>query len=84
MRQLEVEEMAKENECMIIIGGKHSSNSNKLNEISKTYCDNTFFIENINDLNVKDLRNFKSIGIMAGASTPKDIIDEVYNRLIEE
>ena len=84
MRQLEVEEMAKENECMIIIGGKNSSNTNKLNEISKTYCYNTIFIENVNELNIKDVKGFKSVGIMAGASTPKDIIDEVYNKLIEE
>ena len=55
-----------------------------LNEIRKTYCYNTIFIENVNELNIKDVKGFKSVGIMAGASTPKDIIDEVYNKLIEE
>ena len=83
-RQLEVEEMAKENDCMIVIGGLKSSNSNKLNDISKMYCDNTYFIENINDLDVNKVKVFDNIGIMAGASTPKYIIDEVYNRLVEE
>ena len=80
-RQLEVEEMAKNNDCMIIIGGLKSSNSNKLNDISKKYCDNTFFIENINDLDIDKVKNFENIGIMAGASTPKYIIDEVYDAL---
>ena len=80
-RQLEVEEMAKNNDCMIIIGGLKSSNSNKLNEISKSYCKNTFFIENINDLDVDKVKEFENIGIMAGASTPKYIIDEVYDAL---
>lgn len=80
-RQLEVEEMAKNNDCMIIIGGLKSSNSNKLNEISKNYCKNTFFIENINDLDVDKVKEFENIGIMAGASTPKYIIDEVYDAL---
>ena len=80
-RQLEVEEMAKNNDCMIIIGGAKSSNSNKLNDISKKYCKNTYFIENINDLDIKEVVKFDNIGIMAGASTPKYIIDEVYDAL---
>ena len=80
-RQLEVEEMAKNNDCMIIIGGLKSSNSNKLNDVSKKYCKNTYFIENINDLDIDKVKNFENIGIMAGASTPKYIIDEVYDAL---
>lgn len=81
-RQLEVEEMAKNNDCMIIIGGLKSSNSNKLNDISKKYCENTFFIENINDLDIDKVIEFDNIGIMAGASTPKYVIDEVYNAIV--
>ena len=80
-RQLEVEEMAKNNDCMIIIGGLKSSNSNKLNDISKKYCKNTYFIENIKDLDIESIKKFNNIGIMAGASTPKYIIDEVYDAI---
>lgn len=80
-RQIEVKEMAKNNDCMIVIGGLKSSNSNKLNDISKKYCHNTFFIENIKDLDIKKVLEFDNIGIMAGASTPNYIIEEVYDAL---
>ena len=73
--------MAKNNDCMIIIGGLKSSNSNKLNDISKKYCKNTYFIENIKDLDIESIKKFNNIGIMAGASTPKYIIDEVYDAI---
>ena len=64
---------------MIVIGGKHSSNTTKLYEISKENCKNTIHIENANELPKELLENkdIKSIGITAGASTPDWIIKEV-------
>ena len=60
---------------MIIIGGKNSSNTLKLYEISKNNCINTLLIETYKELDIEFVKNFKKIGIMAGASTPKESID---------
>ena len=64
---------------MIIVGGKHSSNSNKLYEIASKNCKNVFFAETKDDLNLEKIKSFKSLGIMAGASTPKKSITEVVD-----
>lgn len=79
LRQEETKEIAKKVECMIIVGGKHSSNTTKLYEISNEYCKNTFFVENSEELDIKKIKSFKSFGIMAGASTPQKSIDEVVD-----
>lgn len=62
--------------AMIIIGGKHSSNTQKLVEISKKYCNNVYHIETIKDLSLQEIQKFNKIGITAGASTPDWIIKE--------
>ena len=62
---------------MIIIGGKNSSNTKKLYDISKENCENTLIIETKNELNIDEIKKFKKIGIMAGASTPNDSIEDV-------
>ena len=62
---------------MIIIGGKNSSNTKKLYEISKKNCSNSICIESINEVDTDALKNAKIVGIMAGASTPQCSIDEV-------
>lgn len=73
-RQEETKEISKKVDFMIIIGGKNSSNTNKLYEISKGNC-KTILIENEKELiNIKNNDNVKSIGIMAGASTPKESV----------
>ncbi|MCL2071378.1 MAG: 4-hydroxy-3-methylbut-2-enyl diphosphate reductase [Oscillospiraceae bacterium] len=68
---------------MIVIGSKQSSNSVKLYEICRDNCENTFFIENANSLDVKDMigqtRVIGKIGITAGASVPAEIIKEVHD-----
>lgn len=79
LRQEETKEIAKKVECMIIVGGKHSSNTTKLYEISNEYCKNTFFVENSEELDIEKIKFFKSFGIMAGASTPQKSIDEVVD-----
>lgn len=76
-RQKEAEDLAARSEAMIVIGGKNSSNSQKLYEICKNQCENTFFIQTVDDLSSISLSSFTSLGITAGASTPKNIIQEV-------
>ena len=66
---------------MIIIGGVNSSNTKKLYEISKQNCSNTFLIETKEDLEINKLKEFKDIGIMAGASTPDNVIKELYEEI---
>ena len=82
-RQKETEKIAKQVDYMIIIGGKKSSNTNKLYEISQKYCKKAIKIETAQELNNEDLSNLEKIGVMAGASTPKESIDEVIEFLKE-
>lgn len=79
LRQKETEELSKKVNAMIIIGGKNSSNTKKLYEIAKKNCENTILIESVTELNGID--DVEKIGIMAGASTPKESIEEVINFL---
>ena len=81
IRQEETEQIAKEVDAMVIIGGKHSSNTNKLYEISKKYCKESFLIENEEEIDQNIMKSFKKIGIMAGASTPKKSINSVVEKL---
>lgn len=76
-RQKETEEIAKQVDLMIIIGGKKSSNTKKLYDISCNYCKNVIYVENAKDFNIENYRNFEKIGIMAGASTPQEQIEKV-------
>lgn len=76
-RQEETIDISKKVDTMIIIGGKNSSNSNKLYEIAKKYCKKTLFIEKKEELNLSLIKKTETIGIMAGASTPEKSITEV-------
>lgn len=76
IRQESALKVAKMVNAMIVIGGKHSSNTQKLVEISKKYCDNVYHIETIKDLSLQDIQKFNKIGITAGASTPDWLIKE--------
>jgi len=80
-RQVEARKLASEVDTMIVIGDKSSSNTAKLVEICKQECENTIFIQTLDDLNLKDLDTVQSIGITAGASTPKQIIEEVHSNV---
>ena len=80
-RQQACENLAKKSDLMIVIGGRKSSNTKKLYEISKKFCKNTFFVENIKDLPLKQLQKCNRIGIAAGASTPECTIKEVIARM---
>ncbi len=79
LRQKEIEELSKKVDTMIIIGGKNSSNTKKLYEVAKKNCMHTILIENVQELEIKD--KIEKVGIMAGASTPKESIDEVVEVL---
>lgn len=81
LRQNSCANLAKKVDAMIIIGGYHSSNTNKLVNVCKKYCDNVYHIETINDLEIEKLKTFNKIGISAGASTPEWIIKEVLNKM---
>lgn len=83
-RQLEAEEIADRVDAMIVIGGKGSSNTQKLYEICRSHCPNAYYIQTKNDLDVGLLKDYARIGITAGASTPKKIIEEVQNYVRNE
>ncbi|MDO5132724.1 MAG: 4-hydroxy-3-methylbut-2-enyl diphosphate reductase [Eubacteriales bacterium] len=77
-RQSEAKAIAARADIMIVIGDRSSSNSAKLFEICRKECPRTHFIQTWNDLNLTLTGAEKVIGITAGASTPKNIIEEVY------
>ncbi len=83
-RQLEAKAIAKDVDAMIVIGGKHSSNTQKLYEISKKECDNTIYIQKNEDLRGLDFSDINTLGITAGASTPNKIIKEVHISMSEK
>lgn len=80
LRQKETKEIAERVDAMVIIGGKNSSNTKKLYELALDDCRKTFIIETLEDL-VEDMSEYNVIGVMAGASTPKESIEEVVEYL---
>ena len=82
-RQNNCKKLAAECDAMVIIGGKNSSNTQKLYEISKKMCDNTIFVEKIEDLPLHQLLKCNKIGVAAGASTPECVIKEVIATMSE-
>ena len=83
-RQVEAAKIASEVDAMIVIGGRHSSNTQKLYEICLKECKNTFYIQTLGDLDPDSVSSVRSVGITAGASTPKKIIEEVHTRMAEQ
>ena len=79
-RQREAFDLANTTDAMIVIGGKNSSNTQKLYGICKKECENTFYIQTLDDLDLNLFKSTSSLGITAGASTPHNIIKEVYNQ----
>ena len=78
-RQRSAKALAAEADVMIVIGGKHSSNSRKLYEICSGVCANTYFIQTLDDLHLDLPKAVRLVGITAGASTPNKLIEEVQN-----
>lgn len=83
VRQKSAEELSKEVDAMIVIGGKNSSNTTKLYQICKKNCDKTYHIENFNELPEELICDdtLEKIGVTAGASTPDWIIKEVITKM---
>ena len=80
-RQTEAQRIAEEVDAMIVIGDKHSSNTQKLFEICKNACQDTYYIQTLDDLDMNQLGSVETVGITAGASTPNNIIEEVQNNV---
>ena len=78
-RQTEAAEIAAKVDAMIVIGGRHSSNTQKLYEICRERCAATYFIQTLEDLHLELPKTAALVGITAGASTPNNIIEEVQN-----
>ena len=83
-RQTEAYQLAKQSDAMIVIGGKHSSNTRKLYEICKKECENTYYIQKLDDLDLRMFKSYRNVGITAGASTPNNIIKEVHTAMSEK
>ncbi len=66
---------------MLVVGGRHSSNTQKLFEICKKECGNTYYIQTPVDLDSEMFQRSSYVGITAGASTPKKIIEEVQEHV---
>lgn len=81
MRQQEVRELAREVDAMVVVGGRNSSNTNRLAEISRAIGTPTYLIETDEEIVATELTVFASIGVTAGASTPRWVIERVVERL---
>lgn len=71
------EEISKQVELMIIIGKKDNLEDNNLYEIAIRECNNAMLVENIEELYLNYVRRFKKVGVVAGAKTPKSIVDKI-------
>ena len=80
-RQREAKSIAGEVDTMLVVGGRHSSNTQKLFEICKKECGNTYYIQTPVDLDSEMFQCSSYVGITAGASTPKKIIEEVQEHV---
>ena len=82
-RQTEARALAKKCDAMLVIGGKDSSNTSKLAQICKAFCEKTFWIQTKNDIDLGKIGDAINIGITAGASTPDSLIMEVKETMSE-
>ena len=82
-RQNEVEVLAGRCEAVLVIGGLNSSNTGRLYELAKKHCKNVFRLSDAESLDITKIKNFKSIGIVSGASTPDEQTREVLLKMAE-
>ena len=83
MRQSEAQKLAGVNDCMVVIGGRHSSNTSKLYDVCSAVCKKTVLIETAEELRMDFFSGCESVGVVAGASTPAGIIREVIKTMSE-
>ena len=84
VRQTEARKVAQCSDVMIVIGDRHSSNTQKLFEICKNECKNTYYIQTSDEMDYAKIRSNNNVGITAGASTPNNIIEEVSKNVRNE
>ena len=77
VRQSEAVELARHADVLVVVGGKNSSNTNKLVKICKGYQRDTYHIEDLAEIQGQWFKNKKKIGVTAGASTPHEYVDRV-------
>ncbi len=82
-RQLEAAKLAEQSDVMIVVGGRHSSNTKKLKEVCSALCKRTYLVETKDELCCEMYRGASTVGIVAGASTPAGIIKEVQQTMTE-
>ncbi|MBE6660371.1 MAG: 4-hydroxy-3-methylbut-2-enyl diphosphate reductase [Ruminococcaceae bacterium] len=83
LRQTEAKVMARTHDLMIVVGGKQSSNTQKLALACRSEGVRTLLVEDANELVRQISQPYKNVGIVAGASTPDDVIEEVYKTMSE-
>ncbi len=83
LRQSEADKLSGSSDAVIVIGGRHSSNTAKLYDVCRKNCHNTFLIETADELPLESLKGLENIGVVAGASTPAGIIKEVIYTMSE-
>ena len=84
VRQTEARKVAQCSDVMIVIGDRHSSNTQKLFEICKNECINTYYIQTSDEMDYSHIGSNNNVGITAGASTPNNIIEEVSKNVRNE
>lgn len=82
-RQESAELLSRKVDAMVVVGGKNSSNTLKLADICRNNC-KTYLIETAEDLDIYDIKELEYVGIVAGASTPENIIQEVYDYIVNK
>ncbi len=80
LRQSQASELSRRCDLMIVVGGKHSSNTAKLCEVCRENCE-TYLVETADELPMEALQRAANVGVTAGASTPADIIKEVLETM---
>ncbi len=83
MRQEEAKILSESNDAIVVVGGRHSSNTAKLFDVCKANCEKTYYVEEAKELSGIDFTDVASVGVVAGASTPAGIIKEVIKTMSE-
>ena len=81
LRQKETDEISKQADIMIVVGGKNSSNTTKLYEICLSNCKKVIHIEDEKEIELDEISKYNKVGIVAGSSTPKSSINNIINLL---
>ena len=81
VRQQAVEELSKNVDMLLVVGGKNSSNTKKLYDISKSINESTYLVQDESEIKKEWFRGCEKIGITAGASTPEEIVINIENKI---